>query len=594
MIATDTQIGNRSISTNAFSIKYVTQSHKSVGAKEISDMLKVILRLKIRDPRPFLLPIIITLLITTLLISTSVTSANENQLIFHSEDIKDPGSLAVKLQDTRAAVSNAIAVQLSDETQQLLTEYDGISSPSSALQKALLADLNRLLQASSLYNAQTFTNIKFSEQTQTLLSQNPQSGETLVRLNRLLLSDAYPYELASPLEKQNADDPKAIETCRENLRQIKLALENHRAKANVEPQWLSELSPQYLDEKMLCCPADLTAGAPGVLTEGASDPTLPCSYLYEFRPDQKAGQEILLEIEGDMIPMVRCQHHLLNLSVSGKLYRSGPQRDIYNSVPSTRTIIGKPQQQIFQVDSPSDVEALRTLLGDEFFETQEGQEMLESLTEQPSGSDDSKTPNLADIPQPITKSSHSIFQVDSPSDMEALRTLLGDEFFETQEGQELLKHAATLPSTSKNLETQKLIGAPLPDVTFRNLSGEPVKLEQFRGKFVLLHLLSSDNTSSGPDLQRLEKLLTNVDTPRLQVIGINIGSVETTAALKEKYQISMPLWVVEKPEILGILNTETTQPHTKRITIFLNPELVVEAVFTDTKSLLQKIRKLED
>ena len=589
MIATDIQIGTRSISTNAFKIKYVTQPHKSVGAKEISDMLKVILRLKIRDPRPFLLPIIITLLITT-----SVTSANTNQLIFHPEDIKDPGSLAVKLQDTRAAVSNAIAVQLSDETQQLLTEYDGSSSPSAALQKALLTDLNRLLQASSLYNAQTFTNIKFSEQTQTLLSQNPQSGETLVRLNRLLLSDAYPYELASPSEKQNADDPKAIETCRENLRQIKLALDNHRAKANVEPQWLSELSPQYLDEKMLRCPADLTAGVPGVLTEGASDPTLPCSYLYAFRPDQKAGQEILLEIEGDMLPMVRCQHHLLNLSVSGKLYRSGPQRDIYNSVPSTKTIIGKPQQQIFQVDSPSDVEALRTLLGDEFFETPEGQEMLKSLTEQPSESDDSKTPTLADTPQPITKSSHSIFQVDSPSDVEALRTFLGDEFFETQEGQELLKHAATLPSTSKNLETQKLIGAPLPDVTFRNLSGEPVKLEQFRGKFVLLHLLLSDNTSSGPDLQRLEKLLTNVDTPQLQVIGINIGSVETTAALKEKYQISMPLWVVEKPAVLGILNTETTQPHTKRITIFLNPELVVEAVFTDTESLLQKIRKLED
>ena len=557
-------------------------------------MLKVILQLKIRDPRPFLLPIIITLLITTLLIWTSVTSANENQFLFHPEDIKDPGSLAVKLQDPRAAVSNAIAVQFSDETQQQLMEYDGISSPSSALQKALLADLNRLLQASALYNAHTFTNIELSEQTQILLSQNPQSGETLVRLNRLLLSDAYPYELASPSEKQNAGDSKAIETCRENLRQIKLALDNYRAKANVEPQWLSELSPQYLDEKMLLCPADITVGAPGVLTEGASDPTLPCSYLYEFRPDQKAGQEILLEIEGDMIPMVRCQHHLLNLSVSGKLYRNGPQRDIYNSEPNMKKIIGKPQQQIFQVNSPADVEALRTLLGDEFFETQEGQEMLKGLTEQPSESDDSKTPNLADTPQPITKSSHRIFQVNSPADVEALRTLLGDEFFKTQEGQELLKHAATLPSASKKSETQKLIGAPLPDVTFRNLSGEPVMLEQFRGKFVLLNLSLSDNISSGPDLQRLEKLLTNVDTPRLQVIGINTGSVETTAALKEKYQISMPLWIIEKSAILGILNAETTQPHTKGITILLNPELVVEAVFTDMESLLQKIRKLEE
>ena len=550
-------------------------------------MLKALLKLKIRDFR------FTVLLVAILLNLSSVASADGNLLLFHSTDLKDLGSLAVKFQDTRAAVSQSIVSQLSDETQQLLTEYDGISSPSSALQKALLADLNRLLQVSSLYNAQTFANIKLSKQTQSLIAQNPQSGETLVRLNRLLLSDAYPYELASPSEKQNTGDSKAIETCRENLRQIKLALDNHRAKTNVEPQWLSELSPQYLDEKTLRCPADTTAGVPGVLTEGASDPTLPCSYLYEFRPDQKAGQEILLEIEGDMLPIVRCQHHLLNLSVSGKLYRNGPQRDIYNSKPSTKTIIGKPQQQIFQVNSPADLEALRTLLGDEFFETQERQEMLEGLTEQPSESDDSKTPNLADT-QPITKSSHRIFQVDSLSDVEELRTLLGDEFFEAQEGQELLKHAATLPSASKKSETQKLIGAPLPDVTFRNLSGEPVKLEQFRGKFVLLNLLSSDNTASGPDLQRLEKLLTNVDTTRLQVIGINMGSVEATAALKEKYQISMPLWVVEKPEILGIFNTETTQPHTKCLTILLNPELVVEAVFTDMESLRQKIRKLED
>ena len=30
-----------------------------------------------------------------------------------------------------------------------------------------------------------------------------------------------------------------------------------------------------------------------------------------------------------MLPIVRCEHHLLNLSVGGKLYRNGPQREIY-------------------------------------------------------------------------------------------------------------------------------------------------------------------------------------------------------------------------------------------------------------------------
>ena len=85
----------------------------------------------------------------------------------------------MKLQDTRAAIPQSIAAQLSDETQQLLREYDGISNPPLELQKALLNDLNRLLQASLLYDAQSLGNIKLSKQTQELLAQNPQNWRSI-------------------------------------------------------------------------------------------------------------------------------------------------------------------------------------------------------------------------------------------------------------------------------------------------------------------------------------------------------------------------------------------------------------------------------
>ena len=222
-------------------------------------MPKTIGRLKAR----VLLHTITLLLIATLLILTSATFADGNQLLFSLKDLKDPGSLAVKLQDTRAAVSKPIAAQLSPVTQQLLSEYNGISRPSSALQKALLGDLNRLIQVPSLYDAQHLRNIELSEQTQELLAQNPQSGGNLIRLNRFLLADLYPYELAPPLEKQASDDSKEIQTCRENLRQIQIALENHRAEVGTEPQWLSELSPQYMKKKVLLCPADSNGRKPG-------------------------------------------------------------------------------------------------------------------------------------------------------------------------------------------------------------------------------------------------------------------------------------------------------------------------------------------
>ena len=305
---------------------------------------------------------------TTLLILTSVAFGDKNQFLFHLEDLKDPGSLAVKLQDTRAVISQYIAEQLSAETQQLLDEYDGISNPSSELQKALLDDLNRLLQVGTLYDADSFTDIELSEQSQELLTQNSKSGETLVRLNRSLLADAYPYELTSLVKKRTAEDSKGIEKCRENLRQIQLAREKYSDDTNKDPQWLSELAPEYLEKKTLLCPADATNGKPGVLTEGAGDPTLPCSYLYEFRPSQKSIRETILANEGDMLPLVRCEHHLLNLSVGGKLYRNGPQRAIYK---------GKMKVLVARVNASGDLYTqLKAQLGEDFVKSPAAKDLL--------------------------------------------------------------------------------------------------------------------------------------------------------------------------------------------------------------------------
>ena len=163
-------------------------------------MPKTIGRLKAR----VLLHTIIFLLIITLLILTSATFADGNQLLYSLKDLKDPGSLAVKLQDTRAAVSKPIAAQLSTGTQQLLSEYDGVSRPAPALQKALLDDLNRLIQAAPLYDAQHLRNIKLSEQTQALLARTPQSGGDLLRFEPLPSGRPLPLRVSFTLRKTSA------------------------------------------------------------------------------------------------------------------------------------------------------------------------------------------------------------------------------------------------------------------------------------------------------------------------------------------------------------------------------------------------------
>ena len=376
-------------------------------------MLKMIGRLKTHYLRLYLQGKTITLLFATVLMAMCLQLtlyAGTSQFLFDMDAIKDPGSLAVKLEDTRAPVSQWIASQLSEDIQWLLVGYDGISDPSPKLQETLLSELNRLLQAGSLYDAQVFTDIELSKQTQALLAQNPKDGEGLVRLNRSLLVAAYPYELA-----QDAKDAKGIAACRENLRQIKLAREKYRAaNADTDPQWLSELVPEYLDKKVLLCPADATTGVPGVLTERASDPTLPCSYLYEMRPSKKADQEILWMQEGDMTPIVRCEHHRLNLSVAGKIYRNGPERTIYNSNATEFSALSD-----FLRD-------LRAEHGENFLKAQTVREEIKTATE---------TLVLKHVPKVLNRMEVNILEQAKPQ----IEAQLGKGILDTQMGMDILR-----------------------------------------------------------------------------------------------------------------------------------------------------------
>ena len=112
--------------------------------------------------------------------------------VFCVSDISNPGGLAVKLRDAWDSLSRYLRGQFTIDTQKLLDEYDGASPPSEALQKALVDELNRLLESPSLiHDVHRLTQVTLTEEIQRLIEQNPQ-GETLIRLNRLLLERAYP------------------------------------------------------------------------------------------------------------------------------------------------------------------------------------------------------------------------------------------------------------------------------------------------------------------------------------------------------------------------------------------------------------------
>lgn len=124
--------------------------------------------------------------------------------LFCVGDLKDPASLIVKLQDPKGSLSQYLREQLSRDAQRSLDEYDSSNPPPESLQKTLTDGLNRLLKGKCLYDEYHFAQVELTEETRRLIEQKP-SGQGLIHLNRLLLEQAYPDEVAKKGEIDESD-----------------------------------------------------------------------------------------------------------------------------------------------------------------------------------------------------------------------------------------------------------------------------------------------------------------------------------------------------------------------------------------------------
>src|SRR5262249_22139910 len=110
---------------------------------------------------------------------------------FKPADFTDLPGLARKLAGGADPLSKHLLGALAPETRQLL----GSSGNEAALRKALARDLNKLLEAGPLYEASRFASVSISPRTQRFIKENPPS-HTRIRLNRILLEEAYPGAIA--------------------------------------------------------------------------------------------------------------------------------------------------------------------------------------------------------------------------------------------------------------------------------------------------------------------------------------------------------------------------------------------------------------
>jgi hypothetical protein len=115
------------------------------------------------------------------------------RLLFTEDDFKDLSGLARKLRHPPDPISQHVRDQFSEETRQLLEDYGNSDPLPETLQQALIDALNRLLESESLYDSERFEGIPADLRRPS--EQNPQ-GWNLIRINRLLLEQVYPDEIA--------------------------------------------------------------------------------------------------------------------------------------------------------------------------------------------------------------------------------------------------------------------------------------------------------------------------------------------------------------------------------------------------------------
>lgn len=114
-------------------------------------------------------------------------------LNFSGPDIMDLASLAKKLRTKSDAVSAYLSEQLDAPAQAALAAYVPTVDTAKELTAALVKNLNRLVAGPSLFQDARFRGVRVREETAALRRKNPQ-GQELMRLNRVLLEDAYRAE----------------------------------------------------------------------------------------------------------------------------------------------------------------------------------------------------------------------------------------------------------------------------------------------------------------------------------------------------------------------------------------------------------------
>ena len=338
-------------------------------------------------------------------------------------------------------------------------------------------------------------------------------------------------------EKPNGDlmmeqHEKNIELCTQNLVAIGEAIEAYKKEHGDFPEWLSELHPKYLtDANLLLCPADELGGEP-IFTSNA-DPKMPVSYGYQFHPEYRAMKSEERFVYGDVIPLARCRHHKnqafesLNLSFAFKVFWSSgvyTPEEIYGSPEVAITALEETLKR--HPDDPRFFEIYPRLVGlyTKVGNEQSANAIIERL----------KSYKTTDIDY-----YRMLFEVLARAELH--EDLL--EIFKVAEqqhpnAQPIHARLAYIYKKLGNTELAdvydrkadpkyELWGKLVPDFSTTDLDGNPISLQQYRGKVVLLDFWGVWCGPCIAEMPNLKRVYNTYKDQGFDIIGVSLDDEES-------------------------------------------------------------------
>ncbi len=344
-----------------------------------------------------------------------------------------------------------------------------------------------------------------------------------------------------PGEKRNGgviteQEEKSFKLCTQNLVAIGKAVEAYKKEQGDFPEWLSNLHPKYLPEaNLLLCPADKLGGKP--IFKRNADPKMPVSYSYRFWPEIRVQKKEDLLVYGDVIPLVGCLHHHFNedreclyLSFSLNVYESH-----VNWSYAPEHMYGSPEAAITTFENalaryPEDrrffdlyllLLALYTKVGNE----QSADAMLERLKSAGMIPDDEGYYSVRDILKEsgLFEEMLEIFKAAEQRQPDA-EIILGRlaYIYERLGNTELAEvyHRKTDPK-------YKLWGKPVTDFSATDLDGNPISLQDYRGKVVLLDFWGVWCGFCIDEMPNLKKVYATYKDQGFDIIGVSLDDEES-------------------------------------------------------------------